>query len=145
MFEKSVVVEAPIAEVYERWTDFESFPEFMEGIEEVRPIGNSRLKWKAEIAGVDKEWEAVVMEQVPEKVVSWGSVSGAFNQGQVHFRAASPAATEISLRIDYRPDGPVEKVGDMAGVVSHRVGGDLKRFKEMIESNGHSVASDHKH
>src|ERR1700752_722756 len=61
----SIVVNAPLRVVYNQWTQFEEFPLFMEGVEEVRQEGDKRLLWKAKIAGKDKQWEAEITEQVP--------------------------------------------------------------------------------
>ncbi|HEV2404824.1 MAG TPA: SRPBCC family protein, partial [Ktedonobacterales bacterium] len=85
VFEDSIQVEAPIGEVYRRWTDFQRFPTFMENVEEVRPLGNDRYHWIARIFGVKQEWDAEVIDQQPNSRVSWRSLSGPYNQGTVSF------------------------------------------------------------
>jgi uncharacterized membrane protein len=134
--EKTIEVEAPISSVYNQWTQFEEFPRFMEGVREVRQISDTRLHWRAEIAGKEKEWDAGIFEQVPDRVIAWRSTAGEENAGAVHFEPLPNGGTRIRLSMSYDPKGVVEKVGDALGVVSLRVQGDLNRFKEFLESRG---------
>jgi uncharacterized membrane protein len=67
----SIEVNAPLTAVYNQWTQFEEFPHFMDGVEEVRQEGNNRLFWKAKIAGKAKEWDAEITDQVPDKRIAW--------------------------------------------------------------------------
>jgi uncharacterized membrane protein len=134
--EKSIEVEAPLSSVYNQWTQFEEFPRFMDGVQEVRQLEDNRLFWRAEIVGKTTEWEAEIYEQVPDTRIAWRSLSGAPNAGAVSFQAVSPTITRVNLVIDYQPLGAVEKVGDALGLVSGRVEGDLRRFKSFIEARG---------
>jgi len=134
--EKSVQVNVPVRTAYNQWTQFEQFPRFMEGIEEVRQLDDKRLHWRANIAGNAQEWDAEITEQVPDRVIAWRSTSGAENGGRVSFSSTSDVKTRVALRIDYDPQGVVETAGDVMGVVSHRVEEDLERFKDYIENRG---------
>src|SRR5688500_1993571 len=131
--EHSVQVNVPVRTAYNQWTQFEEFPRFMEGVKEVRQIDDTRLHWRAEIAGKDQEWYAVISEQLPDERVAWHSTSGAHNAGVVTFHRIDDGVTRVMLQIDYEPEGFVEHAGDMLGMVSRRVEGDLERFKEFIE------------
>jgi uncharacterized membrane protein len=108
----------------------------MEGVKEVRQLDDKRLYWKAEIAGKDKEWHAEIFEQIPDQRIAWRAMSGAMNTGMVNFESLGADRTRVTLRLNYEPEGAMEKMGDAIGVVSSRVQGDLKRFKEFIESRG---------
>jgi uncharacterized membrane protein len=130
---KTIDVNVPIQTAYNQWTQFEEFPLFMEGVREVRQLDNKRLHWRAEIGGKQKEWDAVISEQTPDRLVSWHSTTGAENYGTVSFQPINANSTRVTLRLDYDPEGFVENVGDKLGVVSARVEGDLKRFKQFIE------------
>lgn len=134
--EKSIEVNVPSSTVYNQWTQFEEFPRFMDGVEEVQQLGDKRLHWKAKIAGKTKEWDAEIFEQIPDERIAWRSTSGAKNSGMVNFFPVGTSATRITLSLTYEPEGAIEKMGDAVGVVSGRVEGDLKRFKEFIESRG---------
>ena len=130
--EKSIVVNAPLREVYNQWTQFEDFPRFMEGVLEVRQLDDKRLHWRARIGGIEKEWHAEIVDQVPDRRVAWRNLRGAENAGAVLFDAV-PEGTKVTLKLTYEPDGATEAVGDALGLVSHRVEGDLERFKGFIE------------
>lgn len=136
---KTIEIEAPLSTVYNQWTQFEEFPHFMEGISEVKQMGDKRLHWVAEIGGRRKEWDAEIFEQVPDQRIAWRSTSGAMNSGMVNFRTNGPDRTVVDLKLHYTPETATEKAGDVLGVVSRRVEGDLKRFKNFIETRGHET------
>jgi|SRR5579884_2115993 uncharacterized membrane protein len=134
--EKSIDVNVPISTAYNQWTQFESFPHFMEGVEEVRQLDDKRLHWRAKIGGQQKEWDALINEQIPDRVVSWHSTTGAENAGRVTFESMGPNMTRVNLTMGYNPEGFTENVGDWMGMVGRQIEGDLKRFKEFVESRG---------
>jgi uncharacterized membrane protein len=134
--EKSIEVNVPVHTAYNQWTQFDDFPRFMEGIKEVRQLDDTHLHWRAEVGGKDKEWDAEITEQIPDKRIAWRSVSGARNAGVVTFHHIDDTTTRIMLQLDYEPEGIMENTGDITGMVSHRVEGDLERFKDFIESRG---------
>ena len=134
--EKYIDVNEPIQTVYNQWTQFEDFPRFMEGIEKVTQFDDTHLHWVANIGGKNLEWDATISEQIPDKRIVWYSDRGAVHSGMVSFNPVGPEITRVTLRIDYEPEGFVEGTGDKFGFVSRRVEGDLKRFKEFIESRG---------
>jgi uncharacterized membrane protein len=131
--EKTFDVDVPVSTVYNQWTQFEEFPRFMEGIQEVRQLDDTHLHWKAKIAGKDKEWDAEIVEQVPDKVIAWRSISGAPNAGTVRFEPLNRERTRIRLTMDYEPVGFVENAGDAVGLVSHKVEDAVERFKGLLE------------
>jgi carbon monoxide dehydrogenase subunit G len=134
--EKSVEVNCPVRTVYNQWTQFEDFPRFMEGVEEVRQLDETHLHWRAKIGGKEKEWDAEIVEQVPDRRIAWRSTGGAPNAGTVEFEPEGSDRTRVKLAMDYEPEGAVEKVGDAVGVPSRRIEEDLERFKQFIESRG---------
>ena len=141
VIEKSIDLNVAVRTAYNQWTQFEEFPRFMEGVEQVQQIDDKHLHWKANIGGKQEEWDAEITEQVPDQRIAWRSQSGAKNEGVVIFSPVTEGKSKINLRIEYEPKGMVEKTGDMSGVVSQRVEGDLKRFKDYIESRGHETGS----
>jgi uncharacterized membrane protein len=131
---KSIDVSVPVRVAYDQWTQFEEFPRFMEGVQEVQQLDDERLHWIAEIAGNQEEWDARITEQTPDQRIAWTSTTGAKNAGVVTFHHISDSQTRVTLQLDYEPEGVVESVGDALGFVERRVQGDLERFKEFIES-----------
>jgi uncharacterized membrane protein len=134
--EESIDVNVPVRTAYNQWTQFEEFPRFMEGVEEVKQITDTRLRWRAEILGQGREWEAEITEQRPDERVAWHSIEGATNAGVVTFHRLDDNETRVMLQLEFDPEGAVEKAGDAVGAVNARVKGDLKRFKEFIEGRG---------
>jgi hypothetical protein len=108
----------------------------MEGVEEVRQEGDKRLLWKARIAGKVKEWEAEITDQVPDQKIAWQSIDGSPNAGTITFNALDSDTTLVNAEIEYEPEGLLEKTGDVLGIPSGRIEGDLKRFRDYIEERG---------
>jgi uncharacterized membrane protein len=133
--EKTIEVEAPVNKVYNQWTQFEKFPEFMEGVEEVRQLDERHLHWVAEMGGKKKEWDAEIYEQVPDQRIAWRSTTGTRNAGKVDFLPKEPNRTRVTLKMDYEPEGALEHAVDALDVVSRQVEGNLERFKEFIQSS----------
>jgi uncharacterized membrane protein len=134
--EKTITVDAPLSMVYNQWTQFEEFPQFMGGVHEVRQLSDKRIHWVAEIAGVRREWDADILEQVPDEKIAWAATEGATNAGSVHFSAADAGQTLVRLSLEYEPEGLVEKAGDQLNIVERQATADLEKFKEFIEARG---------
>jgi uncharacterized membrane protein len=133
---KSVDVDVPIRTAYDQWTQFEDFPRFMDGVKSVTQTDDTHLHWLAEIAGVEKEWDAEISEQHPDERVAWHSTAGAKNAGVVTFHRLDDNSTRVTLQMDVEPEGPVENIGDWLGILDRKVEGDMERFKAFIESRG---------
>jgi uncharacterized membrane protein len=134
--DKEIEVEVPLSTAYNQWTQFEEFPRFMEGVKEVTQLEDERLHWSAEVKGETKDWYARITRQVPDEVLAWESEGGYVNNGTIIFKPISDSVTEIELHMEYDPEDFKEQIGGALGFVSRRVEGDLKRFKDFIESRG---------
>jgi uncharacterized membrane protein len=130
----SIEVNAPLRTVYNQWTQFEEFPLFMQGVEEVRQEGDKGLFWRANVGGKIKEWQAAITRQVPDERIAWKSIDGSANSGTVVFRALDSSRTKVTATIEYEPEGLLEKTGDALGIPSGRVQADLERFRDFIEA-----------
>ena len=139
--EKTVLVNVPVSRAYNQWTQFEEFPQFMGGVQSVEQLSDDRLHWVAQIAGVRREWDATVLEQVPDRKVAWAATEGATNAGAVTFEDLGGDQTSVTLVLEYAPEGLVEKVGDTVGIVENQAQNDLERFKQFIESEGHATGA----
>jgi uncharacterized membrane protein len=139
--EKTIEVDAPINQVYNQWTQFEQFPQFMEGVEQVQQLDDKHLHWVAKVGGRRKEWNAEILEQVPEDRIVWRSTSGAPNAGVVHFRPRDHEHTLVTLKLDYEPEGAMEHIGSALGVMSGRIESDLRHFKEFIQRRSTETGS----
>ena len=134
--EESIDVKVPVRTAYNQWTQFEEFPRFMEGVEEIRQLDDTHVHWRTKIAGVEREFDTEITEQHPDERVAWRATQGTQHAGVVTFHHIDDGTTRVMLQMDTEPEGVVEQAGDKLGVLKRRVKGDLGRFKEMIESRG---------
>jgi uncharacterized membrane protein len=132
--EQSIELEVPVQTAYNQWTQFEDFPAFMEGVEQVRQIDETQLHWVAEFGGTRHEWDAQITEQLPDERVAWRNTDGKENAGVVTFHRLDDERSRVMVQMDWVPEGIKEKVGDALGISDRRVKGDLERFKDLIES-----------
>ena len=139
--EKTVVVDVPLSTVYNQWTQFEEFPQFMGGVEKVTQLGDDRLEWVAELGGVRRQWVAKVLEQVPDHKVAWAAVEGATNAGAVTFAPVGSTQTEVHLEMEFEPEGFLETVADKLHIVENQAEYDLENFKRFIESEGYETGA----
>ena len=133
----SVDVTVPVRTAYNQWTQFESFPQFMDGVERIDQLTETRTHWVTNIAGVTREFDAEISEQHPDERVAWTTENGTHQAGVVTFHRLDDATTRVTLQLDHQPEGAVEKAGDALGIVQRTVKGDLENFKKFIESRGH--------
>ncbi|OEJ28214.1 cyclase [Streptomyces agglomeratus] len=135
--EESIEVGVPVNTAYNQWTQFETFPQFMEGVERIDQRTDTLTHWVTNVNGVAREFDAEVTEQIPDERVAWTTVNGEAKQaGVVTFHRIDDATTKVMLQMDFDPDGLAETVGDKLGFVKRQVTGDLKRFKMFMENRG---------
>ncbi|HEY0542475.1 MAG TPA: SRPBCC family protein [Actinoallomurus sp.] len=138
---ESVDVNVPIRTVYNQWTQFAEFPEFMEGVEEVNQVTDTMTHWRVTMAGVTREFDAQITEQIPDERVAWHSVDGPDHAGVVTFHRTGEDTTRVTTQMDVDPEGFVENVADKSGLLKRRAKSDLKRFKDFIEHRGRETGS----
>ena len=134
--EESIEINVPVSKAYNQWTQFETFPKFMEGVERVEQKTDTRLHWVAEVGGERREWDAEITEQHPDHRVAWKALDNEGPSGVVTFHKLDDARTRVMVQMEYQPGGLKESVGSMVGLDSRRVKGDLESFKEFIEAAG---------
>ncbi|MEV5969602.1 SRPBCC family protein [Streptomyces sp. NPDC051921] len=140
MVEQTIDVDVPLRNAYNQWTQFEDFPNFMEGVEAVRQIDDRHCHWSTKVAGVQREFDTEIVDQLPDERIAWRTVGGDVKQkGVVTFQSLDPDHTRVRLAMDMEPEGMTEKAGDALGFLDRRVKGDLKRFKGFIEERGHET------
>lgn len=130
----SLTVDKPVRDVYDQWTQFESFPRFMPNVERIEQLDNTHLHWQVNIAGVLREFDAEVTDQIPDSLVAWQATTGVDQSGVLEFNALDAEHTEVVLTLNFEPTGVVESVGDKLGFVEDRAEASLRNFKEYIEN-----------
>jgi uncharacterized membrane protein len=138
---ETVDVQVPVNTAYNQWTQFESFPEFMEGVEEVRQLDDRHLHWVTRVAGVTREFDATITEQHPDERVAWRSDSGPDHAGVITFHRLDDTHTRVTAQMDIDPEGFVENAADKLGLLDRRINGDMHRFKEFIERRGQETGA----
>jgi len=133
---ETIDVNVPASTAYNQWSQFEQFPKFMEGVESVTQIDDTHLRWAANVGGARREWEAEIVEQVPDQKIAWRATSGNGPNGIVTFEPLGSDATLIMVEISYEPDGSMETLGAKVGIDSRQVAADLKRFEQLVETMG---------
>jgi uncharacterized membrane protein len=133
---ESIEVAVDVTTAYNQWTQFESFPKFMDGVEHIAQTDDTHLHWKTNIGGVTREFDTEITEQHPDERIAWKSTDGTMHAGVVTFHKLNDQTSRVTAQIDWQPEGIVEKAGAAVGVDDHRVKGDLKRFKSFIEQRG---------
>ncbi|MEU0402056.1 SRPBCC family protein [Streptomyces sp. NPDC006197] len=137
MVQETIRVDAPLRVVYDQWTQFEEFPRFMDGVEYVKQLDDRLCHWRTRFAGVSREFDTEIVDQLPDERISWRTVGGDTDQkGVVTFQRLDDTHTRVSLALDVEPHGMVERAGEALGVLENRVQGDLQRFKDFIEERG---------
>jgi uncharacterized membrane protein len=134
--QQSIDVNVPVSTAYNQWTQFESFPEFMGGVESVVQQDSTHLHWTTKVAGQTREFDTVITEQEPDSRVAWSTQEGVEHAGAVTFEALGPDTTRVNVQFQWDPDSAVEKIGAFFGADDMQVRSDLKKFKEFIESRG---------
>ncbi|WP_414937851.1 SRPBCC family protein [Amycolatopsis sp. cmx-11-51] len=115
-----VDVDVPVKTAYNQWTRFESFPKF---------------------GGVSQEFDATITEQHPDERLAWTSDSGPDHAGVITFHRLDDNKTRVTAQMEIDPEGFVENVADKLGILDRRIKGDMKRFKEYIESHGQETGA----
>lgn len=130
---QSVDVEVPVSTAYNQWTQFESFPQFMGGVDAITQVDDTHTHWETSIGGVRRVFDTKITEQHPDERVAWKSTDGTTHAGVVTFHHLSETSSRVTAQIDWQPDGAVEKVGAAIGLDDRQVKADLARFKNFIE------------
>ncbi|MFC9962734.1 SRPBCC family protein [Nocardia ignorata] len=133
---EAVDVHVPVATAYNQWTQFESFPQFMHGVDRIEQLDDTHTRWTVDIAGATRTFDATITEQHPEERIAWKSDEGPEHAGVVTFHRIDDSTTRVTVQMDIDPEGFVENIADKTGVLDRRIKGDMRRFKDFIEGRG---------
>lgn len=134
---ESIDVDVPVSTAYNQWTQFESFPHFLDEVESITQIDDTHNRWKVKVGGIEREFDAEITEQHPDERVAWRSIGGdTEHAGVVTFHRLDDTTSRVTVQMDWEPDGLLEKAGAAVGAPKHAVKKDLENFKEFIEGRG---------
>lgn len=133
----SIDVNVPVTTAYNQWTQFESFPHFLDEVEEIHQVDETTNRWRVKIGGVERQFDTVIAEQIPDERIAWKSVAGEVDHaGVVTFHRLADDATRVTVQLQWAPSDTIEKIGAAIGVDDHAVKKDMDNFKRFIESRG---------
>ncbi|GAA2581902.1 SRPBCC family protein [Dactylosporangium fulvum] len=139
---ESIDVHVPVHTAYNQWTQFESFPQFMGGVEEIRQLDDQHTHWVTRIGGVRREFDAEITEQHPDQRIAWKSTGGeTMHAGVVSFQPLGEQDTRVTVQMGWEPSGIAEKAGSAVGIDERQVKADVRRFKEFIEQRGDATGA----
>lgn len=134
---ETIDVDVPVSVAYNQWTQFESFPEFLDEVVSLTQIDDTHTRWKVKVGGAEREFDAEITEQHPDERVAWKSVGGdTEHAGVVTFHRLADTSTRVTVQLDWEPEGVLETLGSLVGAGSHAVKKDLENFKTFIEGRG---------
>jgi uncharacterized membrane protein len=133
---ETIEVNVPVSTAYNQWTQFADFPKFMDGVKSVEQLDDTHLRWVAEVGGQSRDWQAEIVEQVPEQRIAWRATDGDGPNGLVSFQPLGEDTTLVTVEMSYEPEGMKEQLGAKVGLDSRQVKEDLNRFKELVETMG---------
>jgi uncharacterized membrane protein len=138
---KAITVNRPLEETYRFWRDFQNLPRFMRHLESVQVTGDGHSHWRAKApAGKTVEWDAVIVDDQPNRRIAWRSLPGADveNAGDVRFEPA-PGGRGTEVHVELRYDPPAGALGALVAKLfgeepAQQVQDDLRRFKQVLET-----------
>ena len=138
---ETIQVDVPVSTAYNQWTQFQEFPNFMDGVESVEQIDDTHLRWAAEVGGERREWQAEIVEQVPDEKIAWRAVDANGPNGIVAFEPLGEDKTLVTVEMSYEPEGLKESLGAKIGMDTRQVQEDLERFKQLVEALGQETGA----
>jgi uncharacterized membrane protein len=139
---ESIDVDVPVTTAYNQWTQFESFPAFLDEVESITQIDDTHTRWKVRVGVFTREFDAEITEQHPDERVAWRSIGGdTAHAGVVTFHKLSDTTSRVTVQIDWEPTDALERLGSLVGAGKHAVKKDLQNFKEFIERTGHETGA----
>ena len=133
---ETIEVNVPVSTAYNQWTQFTDFPKFMDGVKSVEQLDETHLRWVAEVGGQSRDWQAEIVEQVPDQRIAWRATDDEGPNGLVRFEPLGEATTLVTVEMSYEPEGLKEQLGAKIGLDSRQVKEDLVRYKELVETMG---------
>jgi uncharacterized membrane protein len=130
--EETVQVAVPVRTVYNQWTQFTTFPQFMTSVVEVEQVRPSITHWTVGLGPVRHRFTTEIVEQQPDTCVEWRSLD-ARHRGAVTFHEMTPALTAVTVHIQLTRPGVAVLLYDALGLTRRVIRSELAHFKEFIE------------
>ena len=136
--ECSVVAAAPIKAVFEKWSCIEEFPNFMDGVREMRWIDEKRFELVSEHAGMRFVSVCEITLRIPQRRLAWRTLSGPDSSGVACFADLLNGKTEVTLKMRYNPESGWSNREELES----RLRGNLERFKQLAEAEAKGIGTE---
>jgi uncharacterized membrane protein len=122
---RSVIVKAPIDDVYEQWSRVENLPKFITPLRNVQRMDDARFSYTWDRNGSEQRGIFQILLRIPGRRIAWGSMSNGLMSGVVCFEPRPHQETEITLKVRsiFAPSS-----------LSRRVKEYLANFKRLVEN-----------
>ncbi|SDE29325.1 SRPBCC family protein [Auraticoccus monumenti] len=136
--QSSVDVDVPIARAYNQWTQFETFPQFMDGVTSVTHTDDTHTHWVVKVGAATREFDTEITDQRPDELVAWRSTGGdgGRHTGRVTFQTLGASSTRVNIALSWDPRGLVEKAGVLLHMDQVAVAQSAAEFKSLVEKPG---------
>lgn len=139
--QERIVIDLPVRTVYDQWTQFETFPTYMEDVLAVEQIDATHLRWRVRVSGADEEWESEITKQIPDHLITWRNTRGRVAAGSVSFVDVDGARTQVDVSLAFEPRTPAEALGGALGIAGLHVRNELRRFRDFLEARGRETGA----
>ena len=131
--QQAVDIGAPLTVVYNRWTGFEDWPDFMHRLESAEQVDETTVAFSTKIWGIHRRFEAEIVEQRPNERIKWNVTEGVAHTGVVTFHELADRLTRVQVDVDIEPHGMLEKMARGMRFAKRAVRADLHRFRAVVE------------
>ncbi len=131
---ESIELDTTVRTAYDQWTQFETFPQFMDEVEEVRQLSDTELEWRTSIAGRTDTFRTRITDQVADDHIAWTTLRGDVEHaGRVSFDDLGDGRSRVTVEMTHDAQGGLEKLGSLLGLDDRAVRTDLENFRSFIE------------
>lgn len=139
---ETIELDTPVRTAYDQWTQFETFPQFMDEVEEVRQLSDTELEWTTSIAGSTDTFRTRITDQVADDHIAWTTLRGDVeHSGRVSFEELGDDRTRLTVELTHDAQGVLDKLGSVLGLDERAVRTDLENFKSFIEDRDEATGA----
>ena len=125
-------VDVPASRAYEQWRRFEDYPRFLTGVEEVRPVDERTLHWRARFLGRTQEWDAEITTDEPPSRLAWRTREGP-SDVSVAIAPLGPSRSHVIVTDDIHERGLAARLAVALGYAERRLQNELAQFRAFVE------------
>jgi uncharacterized membrane protein len=141
IIQEQIDIAVPRRIVYDQWTQFEDLDDRSHAVQNVTQEDDETTSWQGKMLFFTRNWDAEIVQQVPDRRIVWESSGDVDHRGVVTFHELAEDLTRVQIEMEYHPTGVVEKIGNLFLTVRHRVRKDLRLFRHHLELEGDATGA----